>query len=240
MCNEGCILFVAQQLSREDVAGKRVLELGSGGFGAGSLLESWHPQEYVGVDIAPGPGVDLVCNAEDLPSHFPESSFDVVLSTEMLEHVRDWRRVITGLKNVLRPGGRMVITTRSQGYPFHAAPHDYWRFEVEDMRRIFSDFENVVVAADVQEPGVFVSGDKPLVHSKPAALERIEIFSMVMNRRTESIPLGPVGRIRSLRLVWSGRARQTARIITETLRGRPPGIRFQVDIGHRSPRQKGS
>ncbi len=240
MCNEGCILFVAQRLSRERVTGRRILELGSGGFGAGPLLESWDPQEYIRVDIASGPGVDLVCNAEDLATHFPENSFDVVLSTEMLEHVRDWRRVIAGLKGVLKPGGRVVITTRSRGYPFHAAPHDYWRFEPEDMRLIFSDFQNVAVAADVQEPGVFVSADKPPVYSDPVDLERIEIFSMVTNRRAALIPSGPVGRFRSLRLVWSGRARQTARVITETIRGRPPGIRFQVDLGRTTSRQKGT
>lgn len=108
------------------------------------------------------------------------------------------------------------------------------------MHRIFSDFQNVAVAPDLQEPGVFVSADKPLVVASPADLEGIDIFSMVANRRTAVIPSGPVGPIQSLRLVWSGRARQTARIIVETTRGRPPGIRFQVNLGRKSSRQKGA
>lgn len=231
MCNESCILFVARSLDAQAVQGRTVLELGAKGFGARPLLKSWQPAEYVGVDLTPGPGVDLVCSAEDLTSVFSADHFDVVLSTEMLEHVRDWKKVLAAIKAVCRPGGIVVLTTRSLGYPFHAAPHDYWRFEVSDMRRIFSDFERVAVESDRQEPGVFVSATKPLTDFVPVDLSEFDLYSMVENRRIRTIPPGPVSSLRSMRLIWEGRLRQTVRAVTETLRGRPPGLRFQVEVG---------
>lgn len=53
------------------------------------LLGSFKPNLYVGTDIVKGPGVDVVCKAEDLLRTFPKSSFDVLISTELMEHVRD-------------------------------------------------------------------------------------------------------------------------------------------------------
>jgi 2-polyprenyl-3-methyl-5-hydroxy-6-metoxy-1,4-benzoquinol methylase len=78
-----------------------------------------------------------VVNAENLVKEFGKNSFDVVISTEMLEHVVEWKPVIANMKQVVKPGGVIVITTRSQGFPFHEYPVDAWRFEVSDMKRSF-------------------------------------------------------------------------------------------------------
>ncbi len=237
MCNESCILFVARHLERGDVEGRRVIELGAGGIGARPLLREWEPAEYVTVDIHPGPGVDLVCSAEELGSRFEAGRFDVVLSTEMLEHVRDWRKVIAGIKQVLKPGGKVVLTTRSLGYPFHAAPHDYWRFEPADMQRMFSDFDAVRVETDLQEPGVFLAARKPLTTARSSDLSTLELYSMVEHRRTATIPTSPPGRVSSARMVWAARLKNAVHAITETLRGRPPGM---CDTRSTSPNSQGT
>jgi len=88
----------------------------------------------VGVDIEPGKFVDVVLPAERLVEHFGPESFDVVIATELLEHVQDWRLVVNNMKAVLRRGGYIYITTRSYGFPFHAYPYDFWRYEVEDLK----------------------------------------------------------------------------------------------------------
>jgi 2-polyprenyl-3-methyl-5-hydroxy-6-metoxy-1,4-benzoquinol methylase len=72
--------------------------------------------------MAPGPDVDEVCAAEKLVQRFGPDALDVVISTEMLGHVRDWRAVIDNTKSVLKPGGTLLFTTRSQGFAFHAYP----------------------------------------------------------------------------------------------------------------------
>ncbi len=58
----------------------------------------------------------LVAAAEALP--YPEGSFDVVLSHEVIEHVNDDRRAVQEAVRVLRPGGRLVLFCPNRLYPF--------------------------------------------------------------------------------------------------------------------------
>jgi SAM-dependent methyltransferase len=68
---------------------------------------------------------DILCAAgESLP--FPAGSFDLILSHEVLEHVRDDRLAVREMVRVLRPGGRMVIFVPNRGYPFETHGF-YWR-----------------------------------------------------------------------------------------------------------------
>lgn len=93
MCNVNYIVFGAINLNEEEIEGKNIIEVGSYDIN-GSLrpiVESWKTAKYVGVDIEKGPGVDIVCNAEELLDKFEKNRFDIVLSTELLEHVKDWR-----------------------------------------------------------------------------------------------------------------------------------------------------
>jgi SAM-dependent methyltransferase len=61
---------------------------------------------------------------EELP--FITGSFDVILSHEVLEHVRDDRRSIEEMVRVLMPGGLIIIFAPNLGYPFET--HGiYWR-----------------------------------------------------------------------------------------------------------------
>lgn len=163
MCHDSCSIFVRNAISQNDIKGKNVLEVGSCDIN-GSLrefIEGYAPNGYVGVDIQEGPGVDQVCSADGLVDHFGPSKFDMLVSTEMLEHVRDWRAVISNFKNVLDPNGVLVLTTRSKGFNFHGYPFDFWRYEVSDMERIFSDFIIESLESDTEIPGVFIRARKP-------------------------------------------------------------------------------
>jgi SAM-dependent methyltransferase len=61
---------------------------------------------------------------ESLP--FPASTFDLILSHEVIEHVRDDRQAVREMVRALKPGGRMVIFCPNRGYPFET--HGiYWR-----------------------------------------------------------------------------------------------------------------
>jgi SAM-dependent methyltransferase len=61
---------------------------------------------------------------ENLP--FPTEVFDLVLSHEVLEHVRNDRQAAQEIARVLRPGGRAVIFVPNRGYPFET--HGiFWR-----------------------------------------------------------------------------------------------------------------
>lgn len=70
--------------------------------------------------------VTAVAAGEDLP--FTAAEYDLVLSHEVLEHVRDDRRAMREIARVLRPGGRAVIFVPNRGYPFET--HGvFWRGE---------------------------------------------------------------------------------------------------------------
>lgn len=176
------IIFGARHLSPELVQGKRVIDVGACDFNGSirPLVESWNPSEYLGVDIIAGPCVDEVCSADDLLAKFGPNSFDIVLSIEMLEHSRFWKKSISNMKQICKPGGQLILTTRSLGYPCHGYPNDFWRFGVEDMNEIFSDFEIVEVQSDYQAPGVFVSAIKPLTFQEKD-LSNFSTYSIVTN-----------------------------------------------------------
>jgi SAM-dependent methyltransferase len=162
------------------------------------------PREYIGVDIEPGKYVDVVLPAERLVDYFGPESFDVVVSTEVIEHVLDWRLVINNMKVVLRRGGFIYLTTRSRGFPYHAYPHDYWRYEPSDMVRIFRDFEIIRLEADWEEPGVFLKARKPM-NWTPIDLSGIALYSVVLGRRTkELVTLGGAPLVRRLVLYLCG------------------------------------
>jgi SAM-dependent methyltransferase len=182
--NKACVAFGTHQLTASDIRGRAVMEVGSRNVN-GSLrshVEGLGPASYIGVDILRGPGVDEVCPVDHLLERFGPDSFDVVFSTEMLEHVRDWRAAVTNLKGVTKPGGILLITTRSQGFGFHGYPFDFWRFEIADMAAIFADFELIALEPDESEPGVFLKCRKPAIW-KAAPLDRYVLYSIVLNRR---------------------------------------------------------
>ncbi len=185
MCTPECFRFAEDSLTPNEILGKAILEVGARDFN-GSLrqfVEGQAPASYIAVDMIPGPGVDIVCTAEKLIERFGRDSFDVVISTEMIEHVHDWRTVISNLKQVVRPGGVLLLTTRSPGFPFHGYPGDFWRYKVEDIRTIFSDTTiERLETDDPTSPGVFLKARKPIQFFE-ADLSQYRLYSIIRRRR---------------------------------------------------------
>jgi len=105
--------FFIEQIRPWEFIGKRVLEVGSK-YVNGSvrpLIENFaRPKEYIGVDLEHGKYVDVVLPAERIVEYFGRKVFDVVVSTELLEHVKDWRIVVNNMKEVLKRGGYIYIS----------------------------------------------------------------------------------------------------------------------------------
>lgn len=61
MCNSCCIEFGVKNLEKNEVEGKRVIEVGSLNVNGGlrSCIESLNPAKYIGVDIIEGGGSTL-------------------------------------------------------------------------------------------------------------------------------------------------------------------------------------
>ncbi|MDD3905377.1 MAG: class I SAM-dependent methyltransferase [Candidatus Omnitrophica bacterium] len=184
MCHESCINFGKRIIKKEYVENKFVLEVGSMDINGSlrSFIESFAPVEYIGVDMQKGPGVDLVCAAEDIVNKFGRNKFDLVICTEVLEHVKNWKKVIWNLKHVVKPGGIVVVTTRSKGFPNHSYPFDFWRYEISDIEHIFADFDIKVLEKDTGAPGVFLLAKKTIFLTNGKAVS-IDLYSMLLGKR---------------------------------------------------------
>src|SRR4051812_33449727 len=188
MCTRACLEFVRASLAPAEVESRSVLEVGSLDVNGTvrPIVVALRPGRYVGVDLAPGPGVDEICDATELVRRFGSDVFDIVISTEMLEHVRDWRAVLSQLKRVLKPGGTLLLTTRSCGFPYHGFPEDFWRYETSDMSVLLRDFDIDKIETDSESPGVMFKGRKPLSFSE-TDLSSHALYSVVLGTRAVNI-----------------------------------------------------
>jgi SAM-dependent methyltransferase len=89
--------------------------------------------EYVTVD--PVRDADVREGAERLP--VGDASFDVVLCTQVLEHVSDPSAVVRELHRVTAPGGRVLASTHGVQV-YHPAPDDLGRWTHAGLERLFS------------------------------------------------------------------------------------------------------
>jgi len=213
MCSGFVIAFGRRCLTTDVVAARDVVEVGAYDVN-GSMrphVEALGPRSYLGVDIVEGPGVDRVLDACDLVRTLGPGTADIVISTEMIEHVLDWHAVIQNLKGLVRPGGLLLLTTRSNGFPYHAWPHDYWRYELGDMQAIFDDMELLALEADPDAPGVYVFARR--TSAADPVTPRIALHSMLTGRRQLGVSPGDLRRFRALAPLRAAAARRRVAVV---------------------------
>lgn len=110
--------------------------------------------EYIGLDVAPGPGVHIVVGPED---RWPieDGSIDCVVCTQVLEHVEHRPHFLSELARVMRPGGTLLFTV-----PFlimaHGLPYDYARFTVGGVRSLFEADYDIVELSGLGRVGASI------------------------------------------------------------------------------------
>jgi SAM-dependent methyltransferase len=88
---------------------------------------------YVGADL-PGNPAAAVSIGPGSRVAVPDASADLVLSTQVLEHVDDPAAYLRECARVLRPGGHLVLTTHGF-WVYHRDPVDYWRWTADGLVR---------------------------------------------------------------------------------------------------------
>lgn len=145
------LAFLQSTLTPSLVEGKRVLELGSYNVNGSARVFCGGAAEYVGVDRRDGPGVDVV-NTDD--SYNGKEAFDVVVSSETLEHADNPAALITVAWNALRPGGMLVLTAAGpdrekhtcDGAPLGDSGEPYQAVTKKALTELLSDWSEVDVA----------------------------------------------------------------------------------------------
>ena len=90
--------------------------------------------DFVAADLPGNPSATLVLNS-DTTIPVQDESFDAVLSTQVLEHVADPALYLSECFRVLRPGGRLLLSTHGT-FIYHPDPIDYWRWTCAGLRHV--------------------------------------------------------------------------------------------------------
>ncbi len=106
------------------------------------------------LDVAPALSVDVVGDARTMP--FCDASMDVVLITQVLEHIPEPIAVISEIRRVLKPGGTLLLSVPSI-FPQHGSPGDYWRYMPQGLQWVLRDFQSVNVKGEAGTvPSIFL------------------------------------------------------------------------------------
>ncbi len=123
---------------------REILEIGFGeGYGTNEIAE--HARSVVGSDLQPelaeyakdkysGRGIEFLCaSAESLP--FKDETFDVIISLQVLEHVKIYQAMIKESYRVLRKGGKAIhITPNRLTMLSGVNPYHYREFDPDQLR----------------------------------------------------------------------------------------------------------
>ena len=69
-----------------------------------------------------------------------DEKFDLVLCTNVLEHIFDVKPAIKNLSYLLKDKGHLLVSVPFI-YPLHDEPEDFWRFTEHALKKLFSDFK---------------------------------------------------------------------------------------------------
>lgn len=120
------------------------LDLGAGNAKYRNLIKP-KTSKYITFDMVAGPHIDVVGDILNLS--LADQSFDTVISTQVLEHVRKPWVMVSEIGRVLRSGG-IAITSAPFLVPYHADPHDYFRYTKEGMSALFTENGFEIVECD--------------------------------------------------------------------------------------------
>jgi SAM-dependent methyltransferase len=117
----------------------RVLEIGPDGFPSAyrSLVDRGGTMTWETIDLFQNPQLTYVAASEYA---FPVENerYDVVVSGQVIEHVRKIWRWMAEVSRVCKVGG-VVITINPVSWPYHEAPVDCWRAYPEGVKALYED-----------------------------------------------------------------------------------------------------
>jgi len=87
---------------------------------------------YTGLDLSPGPNVDIVPKKVYSWTELPSNSYDVVISGQAFEHIEFFWVTMSEMTRILRPEGLMCVIA-PRGFVLHRYPVDCYRFDTDGM-----------------------------------------------------------------------------------------------------------
>ena len=119
------------------ISAPTVLEIGARAR-SGNIYTQGFAQHvrYRGMDIIPGPNVDLVADVHQLGRSVTPGSYDAIFSISVFEHLAmPWQAALE-INAALKPGGLVFISTHPV-WPLHDRPWDFYRYSTDGFRALF-------------------------------------------------------------------------------------------------------
>ncbi len=126
-----------------------VLEIGTGsGYGVDIIAP--RAEKFITIDKNNTSGDPVRLRTTVPPLPFPDASFDAVVSFQVIEHVRRDKELVTEIHRVLRPGGRLIISTPNSEMSLTRNPWHVREYTIEGFARLLEP-----MFGSVERLGVF-------------------------------------------------------------------------------------
>lgn len=126
-------------------SGQKVLEIGPAGYPSHYCRTvnddsiEWNTLDISSNHIAGGHKNPLhVFSTDEYKYPLPDNHFDIVLSGQVMEHVKKIWLWIDELKRITKPGG-LILIINPISWTYHAVPVDCWRIYPEGMSALMED-----------------------------------------------------------------------------------------------------
>jgi SAM-dependent methyltransferase len=127
-----------------------------------------------------------------------DASFDIVVCTQVLEHLPDPAAAVRELRRIVRPSGRVLASTHGTAV-FHPSPLDLWRWTKPGLENLFcenADWAALTVAPAQGSAATtamlvahFVDLALKRLHARPLAVPLVFALNIVGETLDRAIPL---------------------------------------------------
>lgn len=115
------IFYHSKTINKKNI---KILDIGAGET---PYKQYFNKCKYFSQDVINNPKktIDYICDSKNIP--VKDNSFDFILCTQVLEHVKEPHLVIKEMFRILKKGGKVFLTTHLC-MEEHMIPYDYFRF----------------------------------------------------------------------------------------------------------------
>lgn len=144
--------FVISVSKKYDEFGKKLLDVGAGQT---PYKKYFKKVDYFTQDIQQNKSksINYISNLDKGLDIINSASFDYILCTQVLEHLKEPQKAFQEFYRILKPGGKVFLTTNFV-YQIHMAPNDYYRFTKFGLKHL-GESNGLVVEHLKPQGGVF-------------------------------------------------------------------------------------